>query len=96
MSVPAVISTIGCLVQRHGGPSVLGHFDQLLTLPMVERHITLACVSNRVGGSLIGNAKWLGVPLRCCWKKLAFGMAATKWWADRWMNSKWASNVGCF
>ncbi len=31
---------------------------------MVERHITIACVSNRVGGNLIGNAKWLGVPLR--------------------------------
>ena len=38
-------------------------YDQLMSLPMVERHITIACVSNRVGGSLIGNAKWLGVPL---------------------------------
>jgi hypothetical protein len=32
-------------------------------MPMVERYVTLACVSNEVGGSLIGNAKWLGVPL---------------------------------
>lgn len=38
-------------------------FDELLALPMVERTITLACVSNRVGGGLVGNARWLGVPL---------------------------------
>ncbi len=38
-------------------------FDQLLDMPMVERHVTLACVSNEVGGDLIDNAKWLGVPL---------------------------------
>ena len=35
----------------------------LLRRPMVERDITLACVSNPVGGSLVGNARWLGVPL---------------------------------
>ncbi|KQX56268.1 molybdopterin-dependent oxidoreductase [Streptomyces sp. Root1304] len=29
----------------------------------VERDITLACVSNEVGGTLVGNARWLGVPL---------------------------------
>ena len=33
-------------------------------MPLVERYITLCCVSNRVGGDLVGNAKWLGVPLR--------------------------------
>ncbi|MBT8206736.1 MAG: molybdopterin-dependent oxidoreductase, partial [Acidimicrobiia bacterium] len=38
-------------------------FDDLLAMPMVEEHITIACVSNRVGGDLIGTAKWLGVPL---------------------------------
>jgi hypothetical protein len=32
-------------------------------MPMVERTITLSCVSNQVGGDLVGNAKWLGVPL---------------------------------
>jgi DMSO/TMAO reductase YedYZ molybdopterin-dependent catalytic subunit len=36
-------------------------FDQLLARPMIERYITLACVSNEVGGGLIGNARWLGV-----------------------------------
>ena len=39
-------------------------YDQLLSLPMIERYITIACVSNRIGGDLIGNALWLGVPLR--------------------------------
>ncbi len=38
-------------------------FNQLLDIPMVERYVTLACVSNSVGGDLIDNAKWLGVPL---------------------------------
>ncbi|MGH8874577.1 MAG: molybdopterin-dependent oxidoreductase, partial [Acidimicrobiia bacterium] len=39
-------------------------FADLLDLDMVERYITLSCVSNQVGGDLVGNAKWLGVPLR--------------------------------
>ena len=39
-------------------------YDDLLNLPQVERPITLACVSNGVGGSLVGTAMWQGVPLR--------------------------------
>jgi DMSO/TMAO reductase YedYZ molybdopterin-dependent catalytic subunit len=31
---------------------------------MVERYVTLACVSNEVGGDLIGNALWLGTPIK--------------------------------
>ena len=38
-------------------------YDDLLDLPMLERYVTLSCVSNQVGGGLVGNAKWLGVPL---------------------------------
>ncbi|MGH2679285.1 MAG: molybdopterin-dependent oxidoreductase, partial [Actinomycetota bacterium] len=38
-------------------------FDELLTRPMIERDITLACVSNEVGGPYVGNARWAGVPL---------------------------------
>lgn len=38
-------------------------FNELLGMDMVERHVTLSCVSNEVGGHLIGTAKWLGVPL---------------------------------
>ncbi|MET7477028.1 molybdopterin-dependent oxidoreductase [Streptomyces sp. NPDC005648] len=36
-------------------------YEQLLAMPMVERYITLTCVSNEVGGELLGNARWLGV-----------------------------------
>ncbi|UAC01811.1 molybdopterin-dependent oxidoreductase [Dactylosporangium vinaceum] len=38
-------------------------FAELLQRPLIERHITLNCVSNEVGGPYIGTAKWLGVPL---------------------------------
>lgn len=38
-------------------------FDDLLTMPAVERMITLTCVSNEVGGKLAGNARWQGVRL---------------------------------
>jgi DMSO/TMAO reductase YedYZ molybdopterin-dependent catalytic subunit len=35
----------------------------LLDGPLVERWLTLTCVSNEVGGRLAGNARWLGLPL---------------------------------
>ncbi|RFA17984.1 molybdopterin-dependent oxidoreductase [Subtercola boreus] len=38
-------------------------FAELLALPLVENYTTLTCVSNEVGGDLIGNALWLGYPL---------------------------------
>ncbi|WP_373461678.1 molybdopterin-dependent oxidoreductase [Arthrobacter sp. V1I9] len=39
-------------------------FAELLAKPLTERHVTIACVSNVVGGDLIGNARWLGWPVR--------------------------------
>ena len=39
-------------------------WEQLLQRPMIERYVTLACVSNQVGGDLIGNARWLGTPIK--------------------------------
>lgn len=39
-------------------------YDDLLARPQVERVITLCCVSNEVGGPLVGNAVWRGVLLR--------------------------------
>ncbi len=38
-------------------------YRQLLALPMVERDITMTCVSNEVGGGYVGSARWLGVRL---------------------------------
>lgn len=37
---------------------------ELLELPLIETYVTLTCVSNEVGGGLIGNAKWMGYPIR--------------------------------
>ena len=51
--------TIGGLVDA---PVELS-FADLLDRPLVERDVTLNCVSNEVGGPYIGTARWLGVPL---------------------------------
>ncbi len=39
-------------------------WDELIALPQFEQYVTIACVSNEVGGNLVGNAKWTGVRLR--------------------------------
>jgi len=44
-------------------PRTLGYAD-VLKLPAVERYETLECISNEVGGDLIGNAAWKGIRLR--------------------------------
>jgi DMSO/TMAO reductase YedYZ molybdopterin-dependent catalytic subunit len=38
-------------------------FDDLLGMDLIERDITLTCVSNDVGGRYVGSARWLGVRL---------------------------------
>ncbi|MEO7754526.1 MAG: molybdopterin-dependent oxidoreductase [Terracoccus sp.] len=38
-------------------------FDDLSSMPLIERDITLTCVSNEVGGGYVGAARWLGVRL---------------------------------
>ncbi|GEP34749.1 oxidoreductase [Nocardioides szechwanensis] len=38
-------------------------FDDLLAMPLIERDITVTCVSNSVGGPYVGSARWLGVRL---------------------------------
>jgi DMSO/TMAO reductase YedYZ molybdopterin-dependent catalytic subunit len=38
-------------------------FDDLIRQSLIERDITLSCVSNEVGGPYIGTARWIGVPL---------------------------------
>uniref|UniRef100_UPI0013E97431 molybdopterin-dependent oxidoreductase n=1 Tax=Cellulomonas endophytica TaxID=2494735 RepID=UPI0013E97431 len=39
-------------------------WEDLLGESLVEAWVTLACVSNEVGGDLVGNARWLGLPVR--------------------------------
>jgi DMSO/TMAO reductase YedYZ molybdopterin-dependent catalytic subunit len=38
-------------------------YDELLAMPGIEQYVTLQCISNLVGGDLVGTAKWTGVPL---------------------------------
>jgi len=39
-------------------------YEQLLARPLIERDLTLTCVSNPVGGRYAGNARWVGAPLK--------------------------------
>ena len=38
-------------------------FDDLLAMDRITEYVTLSCVSNEVGGDLVGTALWSGVPL---------------------------------
>jgi DMSO/TMAO reductase YedYZ molybdopterin-dependent catalytic subunit len=38
-------------------------YADLTARPAVERAVTLTCVSNPIGGDLVGNATWLGYPI---------------------------------
>jgi DMSO/TMAO reductase YedYZ molybdopterin-dependent catalytic subunit len=38
-------------------------YAELLAMPLEEVDITLLCVSNEVGGDLVGNARWTGIRL---------------------------------
>ena len=39
-------------------------YNDLLAMPLVEQYVTIQCVSNVVGGDLVGNALWTGVRLK--------------------------------
>jgi DMSO/TMAO reductase YedYZ molybdopterin-dependent catalytic subunit len=45
-----------------GRPVSLG-YDELLAMAATEQYVTLQCISNLIGGDLVGTAKWTGVPL---------------------------------
>ena len=51
-------------------------FDDLLALDLIERDITLTCVSNEVGGPYVGAARWLGVPLKTLLDRAGVGRNA--------------------
>ncbi len=38
-------------------------YNELLDRELIERDITISCVSNEVGGELVGNARWIGCRL---------------------------------
>lgn len=52
--------TVSGMVDR----SLTFTYGDLLALPLYEQYVTIACVSNEVGGDLVGNALWTGARLR--------------------------------
>jgi DMSO/TMAO reductase YedYZ molybdopterin-dependent catalytic subunit len=64
--ITPAVSSIGWKLNVHGmveHPLTLT-YDELLKRPLIERDVTLTCVSNEVGGHLISNARWIGAPLK--------------------------------
>ncbi|WP_217640769.1 molybdopterin-dependent oxidoreductase [Blastococcus tunisiensis] len=53
-------------------------YAELMELPQIEADVTLACVSNEVGGDLVGNARWQGVPLRTLLDRAGLQEGATQ------------------
>jgi DMSO/TMAO reductase YedYZ molybdopterin-dependent catalytic subunit len=77
--VPGV-STDGWRLRIHGmvDRETVLTWDELIGLPMFEQYVTIACVSNEVGGKLVGNAKWTGVRLRDVLEMAGVQAAATQ------------------
>ncbi len=64
LTVPAIdVSAWRLRIHGKVGRTAELSFADLLDRPLIERTITLNCVSNEVGGPYIGTARWLGVPL---------------------------------
>ena len=56
---------------------VVLRWDDLVALPQRETVATLVCVSNVVGGDLIGTARWWGVPIRDLLARARSGKASS-------------------
>ena len=66
LDVPQVDPDTWQLNLSRDGQNVLHSwsYDELLGLATTEAGITIGCISNEVGGDLIGTARWQGVPLQ--------------------------------
>jgi DMSO/TMAO reductase YedYZ molybdopterin-dependent catalytic subunit len=53
-------------------------FADLLKRPMIERYVTLSCVSNEIGGDLVGNALFQGVRFKDVLDEAGVQPAATQ------------------
>lgn len=64
LSTPRIDATTWSL-RIHGmvDREVVLKYADLVALPLAEQYITIQCVSNEVGGRLVGNAKWTGASL---------------------------------
>lgn len=65
LSVPQIDSAAWS-IRVHGmvDQEIVMTFDDILNEDLMETAVTLCCVSNQVGGNLIGNAVWTGWPIR--------------------------------
>ena len=79
LSVPQVDAATWSLT-IHGmvdTPLKISYAD-LLAMPLVERDVTLTCVSNDIGGPYVGNARWTGVLLAPLLKKAGVQAGSTQ------------------
>jgi DMSO/TMAO reductase YedYZ molybdopterin-dependent catalytic subunit len=53
-------------------------YDELVAMPLHDQYVTIACVSNEVGGGLVGNALWRGVRLKDLLDRAGVQPAATQ------------------
>ena len=75
-----IVETAGWTLRIHGlvDRETTLTWDELIEMPMFEQYVTIACVSNEVGGDLVGNAKWTGVRLRDVLELAGVQAAATQ------------------
>ncbi len=66
--------TVDGMVDRQ----VVLSYDDLRAMPQLEQYVTIACVSNKVGDHLVGNALWQGVRLREVLAKAGVRQGATQ------------------
>ena len=53
-------------------------YDEILAMDQIEEQVTLSCVSNSIGGDLVGNARWQGVPLSVLLERAGVQAGATQ------------------
>jgi DMSO/TMAO reductase YedYZ molybdopterin-dependent catalytic subunit len=77
--VPAV-DAAGWQLTIHGmvARPITIDYAQLLARPLIERDVTLTCVSNPVGGKYISNARWIGARLKDLLDEAGVNPAATQ------------------
>ena len=58
-------------------------YEELLAMPLVEQYVTIACVSNEVGGDLVGTPCGAARGCATCSTGPACRRAPRRWWAVR-------------
>src|SRR5690606_31495903 len=64
-------------------------YDELLAIDSVSVPVTIQCVSNEIGGDLVGTAVWQGVPLAALLERAGVQAAAEQVFsrsADDWTS----------